>query len=132
MGVRIVGLDELIHDLETLPERAPKKFRGVVAHAALEIKKDWRARWDAMKHDPTHIPHLVRGIGYDTDSDGDTYSAEIGVARSNRQAFLAEIIERGTPTSAPHPGALPALDAQEEPFLDAVAQAALDLLDGKT
>lgn len=131
MGTTTRGLDELIADLESLPERARKAFPPVVSRGAVQIKLDWKARWKAITSPRTHIPHLLRGIGYDTTNTADRFSAEIGVDPKNRQAFLARVIEEGTLTSPPHPGAVPALDAEDPKFVEAVAKVAVDLLDGK-
>ena len=132
MGVTTRGLDEWLADLQSLPARAPKAFAPVVSKGALNIKNDWLARWKAIARANTHIPHLIRrgGIGYDTARHGDTYSADIGIPDSNRQAFLAGIIEGGTHTSPPHPGALPALEDEAPRFAQAAADVGVDLLDG--
>lgn len=130
MGTTIRGLDEWIDCLETLPERAQKAFPPVVSRGALQVKLDWKERWREITHPQGHIPHLLRSVGYDTTNTADTFSAVIGVDAKNRQAFLARIIESGTLTSAPHPAAVPALDAEDPKFVEAVAKVAVDLLDG--
>jgi hypothetical protein len=130
MGVRVRGFTELIRDLETLPERADKVFPKVVSKGALNIKTTWRRRWDEIKHPPTHIPRLVSGIGYDTDFHSPKWSAEIGVASTNSQAPLAHLIEFGSIHNAPHPAGKLSLDEEEPRFVQAVADAAVDLLDG--
>ena len=132
MGTTTHGLDELIADLEAFPARADKAFPKVLSRGALNIKTDWRARWETIRSARTHIPHLLRGVGYDTSGGRGTFGAEIGVDAKNRQAFLARIIESGTLTSPPHPAAVPALDAEDPRFVDAVAKVAVDLLNGKT
>jgi len=129
MGVEISGMDEWLRDLESLPERAPEKFKKVISRAGVQMKLDWRGRWQSMPH--KHIPHLVRGIGYDTKEKGAVYSVEVGVAETSRQAFLAKIIEYGTLTSGPHPGGQPALDAEAPRTAEAAGKAAEDLLEGK-
>jgi hypothetical protein len=132
VGVHVRGLDELIHDFETLPERGHKIWPSVLSRGGVQIKLDWKARWEAIRSPRTHIPHLIRGIGYDTHSTaGGTYSVEVGVDPKNRQAFLSKVIEDGTLTSAPHPGAIPALDTEEPKFVQAVADVAVDLVEGK-
>jgi hypothetical protein len=129
MGARVRGMDEWLADLDSLEERAPKAFRAVVSKGAFNIKTDWRKRWEAIRAPKTHIPHLVRGIGYDITEKGAVVSAEIGVDARNRQAFLARIIEDGTLTSAPHPGPVPALDAEMPRFEAAAAKVAQELLE---
>lgn len=130
MGARMHGMDEWIDDLASVPDRAPREFRQVVSKGALNIKNDWRERWAAIRAAKTHIPHLVRGIGYDITERGQVISAEIGVDPKNRQAFLSKIIEDGTlGRSAPHPGPVPALDAEMPRFEAAAAKVAQELLE---
>lgn len=128
----MVGWDELLADLQTFPDRAHKQLRDVVKRGAQNIKDDWRARWEAIQHHPTHIPHLPRGVGYDLDSGPDWHRAEIGVHPHNRQANLAHIISFGTVNgNAPHDAGQDALDAEEPRFVRAVLDAAVELLDGR-
>ena len=127
MGVKVTGMDEWLRDLETLPERAPKAFRQVTSRAGVQMKLDWRGRWQAMPH--KHIPHLVRGIGYDLTESGSTFTVEVGIDEKNRQAFLAKIIEMGTLTSGPHPGGIPALEAETPRMERAALKVAGDLLE---
>lgn len=128
--VTVTGFDDLIRDLESLPERAAAKFPGVVSRGALQIKTDWRRRWTPVGAPPHQLPHVVRGIGYDMDRKGTRYSAEIGVARTNPQASLAHFPEFGSIKNAPLPGGSPALRAEEPKFLRAVAELAEQLLSG--
>jgi len=129
MGVKVRGMRELIHDLESLPARAEKAFPKVVSKGALNIKVDWRARWDAIKHPPTHIPHLVNGIGYDTDDSSPVWSAEIGVASSNSQAPLAHLLEFGSVHNSPHPAGQDSLDVEASRFEKAVGDVGEELLE---
>lgn len=130
MGTSTRGMDEWIADLETLAERAEEKFPRLLGRGALNIKNDWRARWQRLGGTGSHIPHLPRGIGYDVRSRRGGWEAEIGVSPDNRQAFLATIIEYGTLTSRPHPGGIPALDREDPRFVRAVATLAEELLHG--
>lgn len=123
MGVIVTGLDQFRDMLRTYPERADKAFRQVSSRAGVQIKKDWTTRWQTMRH--AHIPHLVKSVGYDLSDENFVYTAEVGVNRANRQAFLAAIIAYGTATSGPHDAGLPALEA-EAPRTEA---AALDVLE---
>lgn len=130
MGVRVTGMRELIVDLESLPERAAEEFPKIVSKGALNIKTDWRARWDAVKHAPSHIPHMVGGVGYDTDNAPPVWSATIGVAESNSQSPLAHLLEYGSIKNAPHPAGQESLDAEAPRLEKAVADLAEGLLDG--
>lgn len=131
MGVVVRGLDQWRRDLETLPERAPKAFRGVMSRAGVQIKKDWQARWNEIKSDRTHIPHIVRGIGYDQTDTEDHFTLAVGVRSDNRQAFLSKILEYGTLTSPPHPAGEPALQAEVPQMMDATGKVAVNLLLGR-
>jgi hypothetical protein len=129
MGVRVKGLRELILDLEAVPERAEKELPKILSKGALNIKTEWRAAWDAIKHPATHIPHLVSGIGYDTDNSPPVWSAQIGVAESNSQAPLAHLIEYGSVKNAPHPAGQAALDAEAPRLEQAIADLGKELLE---
>jgi hypothetical protein len=131
MGLKVTGMDEWLTDLRTLPERAPKAFRAVVSRAGVQIKLDWKARWRAISADHGHIPHLIRGVGYDVHEHGSNFSLEVGVDPKNRQAFLAGIVTYGTLTSAPHDAGQAALDVEIPKFERAVGKVAVDLLEGK-
>lgn len=131
MGSTIVGLDELEHVLERVEADGPKTWRGIVSRGALNIKTEWRRRWTPIGAPPHNAPHLARGVGYDTDERATKYSAEIGVNRLNPQAPLAHFPEYGSPHNPPLPGGLPSLLEEEPRFAQAVAAAAVDLLEGR-
>jgi hypothetical protein len=128
MGVTIRGLDEWIRSLETFAERSEKVFPKVLGQGANNIKKDWIAAWTSMPH--SHIPHLVRNIGYETKEKAPVFSAEIGVRPNRLQSGLASIITYGTLTSGPHDAGQAALDAEEPRYVEHVADAYVDLLNG--
>lgn len=130
MGVTVTGLDELLADLDSLPERAQKDFPGVLSRGALQIKLDWKRRWSPIAAAPHHLPHVTRGIGYDLHRQGTRFEAEIGVAKSNPQASLAHFAELGSPTSPPFPGGWPALKTEAPKYTRAVADLAEKLLSG--
>lgn len=127
MGVKVSGMDEWLRELESLPERAPKAFRQVISRAGVQMKLDWRGRWQSMPH--KHLPHLVRGVGYDLTEQGWVYSVEVGVDPENRQANLAKVIEYGTLTSGPHPGGQLALDAEAPRMAEYALKVAAELLE---
>lgn len=129
MGTKTRGFDSLIRDLQTLPERAAETFPRVLGQGGLQIKKDWQARWRIVQVHG-HIPHLIRGVGYDVTERTTSWSVEVGVATRNRQAFLAKVITYGTLTSAPHDAGLAAMDVEDPKFVRAVGEAAVELLDG--
>lgn len=130
MGVRVEGMDDWLATLDELPEKAKKAFNGVMLHAGLNIKDDWTARWRAMPHE--HIPHLVKLINSENPTnDGFKFSVVVGVLEGRLQARLASIIEYGSLTSAPHPGGLPALEAEAPRMAEYAAKVAQDLLEGR-
>lgn len=131
MGVHVLGMRELILDLEHLDEQAGRVFPKIVSKGALNIKTDWREGWTvAGRPGPGHIPHLIKAVGYDTDHSGSGWSANIGPRADALQAGLAEYITYGTVNSPPHDAGKHALDAEEPGFVRAVAEAAVDLLEG--
>jgi len=132
MGVKVTGLDELIRDLEAVSEKGGKKFAAVVGKGATNIKRDWQRRWSPrIGGGRQDLPHVVRGIGYDrVPEKGPRFVAEIGVSKRNPQASLAHFAEFGLVGQAPHPGGLPSLLAEEPRFVQAVADAAVELLEG--
>lgn len=129
MGVTVRGMAEWLAVLDSLPERAPKAFRPVVSRAGVQMKLDWRGRWQGMPH--AHIPHLVRALGYDTSERGMVFTVEVGVDARKLQARLASFIEYGTLTNRPHPGGLPALEAETPRMASAAEQVGVDLLEGR-
>lgn len=131
MGTQVTGMNELLADLDSLSARATPAFRKVVARGAVNVKKSWRRRWTPVGQAPHNLPHITRGIGYDTSERGGVhFEAEIGVAASNPQAPLAHFPEFGSIKNAPLPGGWPALLEEEPRFVNAVAEVADQLLDG--
>lgn len=129
MGTTVRGLDELIRDFRSLPERSAEKFARLLGKGALNIKKDWQESWRRVQVHG-HIPHLIRDTGYDVHARRDRFSAEVGVRYPSQQGFLAEIITYGTLTSAPHDAGLHALEAEDPRYVQAVAELAQHLVDG--
>jgi hypothetical protein len=126
MGAKIEGLDDLVAVLERA--FAGPEIGKIVTRGAFNIKKDWRQRWSGMKS----LPRLPYSITYDVEYKvlGQTVAAEIGPDLNKRQGPLGGIIEDGSPTSAPHPGGLPALAAEEPKFLEQLEKAAVRQLGG--
>ena len=131
MGVTVSGMHDWLADLDTLPDRAPKAFLPIMKRAGGNMKDDWSARWTAMPH--SHIPHLipVQAFSYDTSQKGNTYSVEVGVRGERKQARLASFIEYGTLTSRPHPGGMPALEAEAPRMAVYAEKVGADLLEGR-
>lgn len=132
MGVTVVGLDELIRDLEAVPAKGPAKFRKVVSKGALNVKMAWRRRWlPEIGRPPQNLPHAIRGLGYDTYERGTRLGAHIGVHHLNPQAALVHFPEFGSVNNPPTPAGMPSLLEEEPRFAQAVADAAVDLLEGR-
>jgi len=123
-------MDQWLADLETLPERAAEKFPRMLGRGGMNIKGDWKKLWQAASHIKGHIPHLIRGVGYDVHEKSTSWDVEVGVDPKNRQAFLSKIISFGTLTSAPHDAGQTALDAEDPRYVQNVADLAVKLLDG--
>lgn len=125
MASSIAGLDDLIRTCDQF--LAGQEVDKVVERGALNIKNDWRRRWGGL----THAPALPYAVTYDvTREPGGVICGEIGPDKTKRQGALGNIIEFGSPTSAPHPGGAPALDTEEPRFLAQVEQAVVRQLNG--
>lgn len=118
-------LRSLIADLRDATEEALPEVRKVVAKGALNVKDDWRRRWEGHPH----IRALPGAISYDTAVEGDTASAEIGPDKARTQGPLGNLIEFGSVHNAPIPGGLPALAAEEPRFEAALMDLAEKLLE---
>lgn len=114
-------LTQLDDDWTALPKGFMRKVERVVGRGAFNIKKGWKRRWEG--HD--FIPHLPNAISYDVTrhgtGGGNLVRAEIGPDKNKRQGPLGNIIEFGSPTSAPIPGGVPALEEEEPRFVNALA-----------
>lgn len=129
MGLHVQGMNEWLADLRTLPERLPTAVKPVMSRAGVQIKLDWKRRWTEMPH--SHIPHLIRAIGYDLSDNGVKFKTTVGVAAGRLQSRLASFIEYGTPTSGPHPAGQKSLDVETPKWLAALSKVGQDLLEGK-
>lgn len=98
--------------------------RPVVAHGAVNIKKDWRDRWSGL----AHARALPFAISYDLHTVNSVVVAEIGPDKDRPQGALGNLIEFGSVNNAPLPGGAPALDAEAAGFEAAVANVATGLL----
>lgn len=123
---KIEGLD----DLAELYDRflAGPELGRVVTRGAMNIKKDWRRRWEGLHY----APRLAYAVNYDVEYRvaGQIIAAEIGPDKTKRQGALGNIIEFGSPTSAPHPGGLPALAAEEPRLIEQVERLMVRQLGG--
>jgi hypothetical protein len=125
MDVIVEGLTELLAAFAKAEAEVEDKTERVIGFGCNQIKKDWKRRWSGY----AHLPHLPRAIDYDVDSAGGVVTGEVGPNRGMLQGRLGVFIEFGTPTSAPIPGGLPAHEAEEPKFVNAMGDMAEKLLD---
>lgn len=117
MTIRVTGLRELEVELSRAAERALPEVAAVVGKGALNVKKDWSARWKSeFGGKGAHAGRLPYDINYDVLTVPGGVRAEIGVDKGKKQGPLGNIAEFGSPTSAPHPGGVPALEAEAPRF----------------
>jgi hypothetical protein len=122
IDVDLSELREWERELEALPRGFMTKVEKVVSRGALNIKRDWARAWEGHPS----IRHLPRAINYDLDRTGHTVRSEIGPAMDRTQGTIAPFIEFGNVEygnlrNAPIPGGQPALDAEQEKFVRALA-----------
>ena len=113
ISVSIQGEKELVAEFEDARVFTRSEAKKVVSKGALNVKTEWRRRWRGI----AHAPRLPLSISYDITEAADMIVAEIGpVDGPALQGFLGAIIEFGGAHNAPHPGGLPALQAEEPRF----------------
>lgn len=127
MKVSAKGLDRTIHSFERAATELPEGSRAVVSKALLNIKTDWRRAWNG-KFD--HAPRIHLSISYEITKNGPlVVRGEVGpVDEPYNQGFLAPILEFGGLHSGPHPGGIPAAEA-EAPRFEAAVDALLAKVD---
>lgn len=111
---------DLVQLLAKAPAVVTVEARGIVKRGAQNIKTDAQRRIGR----PKHAPAYPRAISYDTHESATKSWAEIGPDKNKRQGALGNILEFGSPTSAPHPHMAPAAEAELpafERFLEAAA-----------
>lgn len=112
-------LSQLDDDWAILPKGFIQRVEKRVSRGCLNIKRDWKSRWEGHPH----IPHLPNAISYDVTRRTDFVSGEVGPDKHRRQGPLGNIIEFGSPDgkNTPIPGGVPALEIEEPKFVDALA-----------
>lgn len=120
-----------VHDLAKVLANAagvaPATARAIVKRGAQQIKMDAQRRVTGLKHAPAY----PRAITYDTHETLTSAWAEIGPDKDKRQGALGNLLEFGSPTSAPHPHMAPAAAAEEPKFAKAIEDAAAKALDAR-
>jgi hypothetical protein len=127
ISVEADGLGVLIADLDDATAQALPEVRKVVQRGALQIKTNWARRWSGHPH----YPSLGAAVSYDSDQTPAAVEAEIGPDKERRQGALGNLIEYGSVNSAPNPGGLPALAAEEPRFAAALEDLAERLVSGR-
>jgi hypothetical protein len=122
--VDISQLTALAADLRKHSRETPSKLVPVVSKGALNIKKDWQAKWAGL----SHLPALASAVTYDVKVGAATIEAEIGPDKGRAQGALGNIAEFGTSKNAPRPGGAPALAAEEPRFVTAIEKIAAGIL----
>jgi hypothetical protein len=125
VDVIVTGLTELLGAFAKAEAEVQDKTERVVGFGCNAIKKDWKRRWTGY----AHLPHLPRAISYDVDSAAGVVTGEVGPDRAMLQGGLGSYVEKGTPTSGPIPGGLPAHETEEPKFINAMGDMAEKLLD---
>lgn len=111
--VSIQGEKELIAEFQTAAKELPPRAKKVVEKGSVNIKTDWRKRWDGI----AHAPRLPLSVSYDITEGEGFITSEIGpVEGPELQGFLGPIIEFGGIHSGPIPGGLPSLEEEEPKF----------------
>lgn len=123
--MRVTGLNEFVVELDVATSRMLPEVAAVVGKGCLNIKKDWANSWAALAK---HLPMLPRSISYDVTTLPGRVLGEVGPDLNRRQGPLGGVAEFGTPTSAPHPGGAPALDAEAPKFEAAMLALTVKLL----
>jgi hypothetical protein len=103
---------ELAEFLARAPGVAAAAVKPTVARGAYQIKKDAKSRVAGLRH----LPAYPSSITYDTHASSSAVWADIGPEKGRRQGPLGNIVEYGSPTSAPHPHMAPAAEAELPKF----------------
>ena len=111
-GMKVTGLNEFVVELDLASSRMIPETAAVVGKGCGNIKRDWRRAWSSFKH----LRGLASTVGYDVFTLPGQIRGEVGPDISRGQGPLGGVAEFGTPTSAPHPGGAPALDAEAPRF----------------
>lgn len=119
----------LAHDLTEAPRRLQRDSVGIVEHAAVNVKNGWRDNAEASAGE--HARRYPASIGYDLSlgaAVAGIVAADVGPDKNRPQGALGNILEFGSPTSAPHNDGGRAAAAEAPNFERAVADAALAAL----
>lgn len=119
-------VDRWVVKLDEAVSQAPEEATKVVAKGAMNVKRDGRQRAGGIGQ---HVRAYPSSIGYDLYQGLRGPTAEIGPEVGRGQGSLGDILESGSPTSAPHPHMLPAGEAEAPRFEKAMNDLAARLLE---
>jgi hypothetical protein len=114
--VQVTGLDTLVGDFTTSPERLAVNLRKAVQVTCGKVKADARQRISGRKY----LPRYPYSITYDTRVLPDGIEGEVGPDKALPQGPLGNIVEYGTSKNAPIPHLGPALDANADDLVAGV------------
>ncbi|RAO26474.1 hypothetical protein PSN13_06502 [Micromonospora saelicesensis] len=138
IDVSATGLNDLVAHLDEVPDGAHRNLVKATEFSANGIKKSARRRSSGIAHAPLY-PYTIT---YDIDDRGvgDGVSAEIGPDPEmtigggpfRTPGRLDNILEFGSPNSAPIPHLYPSLDEWAPDWEKGLGKAAADALEGRT
>jgi len=124
--IRVTGDAELIAQLDSALSRAVPEVTAVVEQGATNVKTDWVRAWSGFRH----APKLAAAVTSDVYALPGSVRAEIGPDKGKRQGALGNLVEFGSINNPPHPGGLPALQAEEPRLETALSELAERLIGG--
>jgi hypothetical protein len=126
-GLDITGLRPLLTSIDSAQALTGPEARKVTSRGAYNIKTDARSRAEGSRH----MPHYGRSITYDDLESPMGPVSEVGPDKEKMQGALGNIREFGSPTSAPRPAVIPAIEAELPRFEKAAEDLAVRLLEGR-
>lgn len=126
-GIDDHELRRYIADLDTVPTRLDRDLVRVGEKGALNIKKDWQAAWASH----SYIGPLSRAVTYERYTRREELEWVIGPDKNREQGALGNIIEYGSPTSAPIQGGGPALDRETPRLEKHIADVTAEVISGE-
>ena len=122
-------LEQWTRDLVDAPRRIDEEMLKVVKRGANNIKEDAKQRVADARIGKGYIKHYAASITYDEPTEsGHEISTEIGPDSDRKQGHLGIVIEYGNAQTPPLPHLEPALDEEDEGFVDASGDAAVQVL----
>lgn len=127
IDVSASGINDLVANLDEVPEGAHRNIVKALRFTAFGIKKSAAQSAGGI----AHAPDYPRAITYDTTDHGvgKGVSAEIGPDKDRRQGALGNILEYGTVNNPPYAHLGPALDRWNPDFVEGLEKAAADALE---